>query len=257
MEKEISLVDFAKAIVKKAWLVIVLTVVGAIMAYFVSSFFLSPSYTSKTTLFVKNKQSDADTITSSEISTSKALVDDYIVILESETVLSQVANELNALRKTAGYEFLRQESDYTATSIRGMQDAAAINETAHFYIEVTTNNPQESQLIAQKLADTLIPHIESFTECKSGTVKMLDPAALPSSPSSPSNLTYGIIGALLGLVASMVIVFLLFITDQVIRNEKTLLDAFEDINLLGVIPVISSSNSTSAAQDQSKNQKGA
>jgi capsular polysaccharide biosynthesis protein len=149
-----------------------------------------------------------------------------------------VAAELNALRLTPGYEFLNQESEYTANKIRSMQKADAIDETESFYIEVTASTPEEAQFIAQKLSDTLIPKIEHFTECKPGTVKPLDPANIPTAPSSPKNIKNAVIGAFLGIIIAALIVFITFITDKTVEDETSLSDAFEDIILLGTIPVI-------------------
>jgi capsular polysaccharide biosynthesis protein len=238
MEKEISLIDLSKALLKKAWLIMILAILGAIIAYSISAFLIAPSYTAMTSLYVKNKQNETNIITSAEVSTSKALVKSYIVILESETVMSEVAAELNALRLTPGYEFLNQESEYTANKIRSMQKADAIDETESFYIEVTASTPEEAQFIAQKLSDTLIPKIEHFTECKPGTVKPLDPANIPTAPSSPKNIKNAVIGAFLGIIIAALIVFITFITDKTVEDETSLSDAFEDIILLGTIPVI-------------------
>ena len=242
MEKEISLIDLSKAMFKKAWLIIIFAILGAIIAYSISAFLIDPSYTSTTSLYVKNKQNETNIITSAEVSTSKALVKSYIVILESETVMSEVAAELNALRLTPGYEFLNQESAYTAKKIRGMQKADAIDETESFYIEVTAGSPEEAQFIAQKLADTLIPKIEHFTECKPGTVKPLDPANLPTAPSSPGNVKNAVMGALLGIIIAALIVFVIFVTDKTVEDETALSEAFKDVIILGTIPVISSTD---------------
>lgn len=246
MEKEISLIDLSKVMIKKAWIIIIFAVLGAIIAYSVSAFLITPSYTSTASLYVKNKQNESNIITSAEVTTSKALVKSYIVILESETVMSEVASKLNTLRLTPGYEFLKQENDYTAKGIRSMQKADAIDETESFYIEVTAGNPQEAQFIAQMISDILIPKIEHFTECKPGTVKPLDPADLPTVPSSPSNARNTILGALLGIIISALIVFILFMTDKTVEDESSLSEAFNDIILLGTIPVITSSDQSLA-----------
>ena len=240
MEKEISLIQIAKAMWKNIWLIVVLTLVGAIAAYSISAFLIDPQYTSNSKLYVYNPKAEGTTINTSDLSIAKQLVDTYIVVLKSNTVLSEVADDLNALRGTEGYDYLDKENEYSVSRISGMISAASINNTEAFSIDVKANSPEEAKLINEKILEKLQPAL--IDKVKAGSVNIIDTPTLAKSPSSPSIPKNTVIGAFLGFVLAAAIIFIIHMTDTVIRDESNLEEAFENINVLGVIPVIQSSN---------------
>jgi len=234
MKKEISLNDLLKAMLQKVWLIIVLTVVVGILAYSLSAFVMTPKYTSQTELYVYNPK-ESGNITTSDINLSRYLINTYIRILTGNTVVGTVADQLNDLRGTSGYEFLSEE-EYTLKSIKDSITASAIDNTEIISVKVTTDNPDEAQLINKLLFETLQP--EAIRVAKVGAVEALFEPTLPTAPSSPSILKNTAIGALLGFVIAAAIIVILFMFDSAVHDEQDLASAFEDVTILGVIPII-------------------
>lgn len=253
MEKEISLVQIAKAMWKKAWLIILLTVIGAIVAYSISAFLIDPQYTSNAKLYVYNPKAEGTTINTSDFSIAKHLVDTYIVILKSNSVLNDVADDLNALRGTQGHDFLDKENEYTAARISKMISAASINDTEAFSIDVKASSPEEAKLINEKILEKLQPAL--IDKVKAGSVNIIDSPTLAKEPSSPSISKNTMIGALIGFFIAAAIICLLHMTDTVIRDESNLEEAFENISVLGVIPVIQSSKSQKYTSENNSAEK--
>lgn len=234
MKKEISLNDLLKAMLQKIWLIIILTVVAGILAYSLSAFVMTPKYTSQTELYVYNPKENGN-ITTSDINLSRYLINTYIRILTGNTVVGTVADQLNDLRGTPGYEFLNNE-EYTLKSVKDSISASAISDTEIISVKVTTDDPDEAQLINKLLFETLQP--EAIRVAKVGAVEALFEPTLPTSPSSPSILKNTAIGAILGFVLAAAIIVVLFMFDSAVHDEQDLTSAFEDVTILGVIPII-------------------
>ena len=249
MKKEISLNDLLQAMLKKVWLLIILTVIFAIVAYAVSAYFMTPKYTSVTEIYVYNPKAGTN-VTQSDLNLSQSLLKTYIRILTANNVTGAVANRINELRGTEGYEFLR-ESKYTMGTIKSMISASEINDTEIISVKVTSTSPEEAYLINSLLLQELTPETKRIV--KAGAVESLYEPTLPSSPSSPNILRNTVVGALLGFIVAAAIIVLLFMLDSAVRDEKDLTTTFENITILGVIPVIqASSKATAEAADAVK-----
>ena len=249
MKKEISLNDVLQAMLKKVWLLIIFTVVFATVAYAVSAYFMTPKYTSVTEIYVYNPKAGTN-VTQSDLNLSQSLLKTYIRILTANNVTGAVADRINELRGTEGYDFL-QESKYTMGTIKSMISASEIDDTEIISVKVTSTSPEEAYLINCLLLQELTPETKRIV--KAGAVESLYEPTLPSSPSSPNILRNTIVGALLGFMVAAAIIILLFMLDSAVRDEKDLTTTFENITILGVIPVIqASSKATADAADTAK-----
>lgn len=234
MKKEISLNDLFKAMLKKAWLLIIFTVVFATVAYTYSAYFMTPKYTSVTEIYVYNPKAGTN-VSQSDLNLSQSLLKTYIRILTGNNVTGEVADSLNELRGTEGYEFLR-DSKYTMGTIKSMISASAIDDTEIISVKITSASPEEAYLVNCLLLKELTPETKRIV--KAGAVESIYEPTLPASPSSPNISRNTVIGALLGFVIASAIIILLFMLDSAVRDEKDLSDTFNEITILGVIPVI-------------------
>ena len=89
---ELIEIDFKRlwdAVVRRAWLVGLISIVCAILVFLGTFFFVTPLYESSAVFYVNNNAlSVGDTslsLTTGDISAAKSLVDSYIVILNNET----------------------------------------------------------------------------------------------------------------------------------------------------------------------------
>lgn len=234
MKKEISLNDLFNAMLKKAWLLIIFTVVFAIVAYTYSAYFMTPKYTSVTEIYVYNPKAGTN-ITQSDLNLSQSLLKTYIRILSGNNVTGAVAQRLNEVRGTEGYEYLRS-TNYTMGTIKSMISASAISDTEIISVKITSPSPEEAYLVNCLLLEELTPETKRIV--KAGAVEPIYDPTYPSSPSSPNISRNTVIGALLGFVVASAIIILLFMLDSAVRDEHDLTSTFNDITILGVIPVI-------------------
>ena len=195
------------AVIGRWWLVAVSAIVCAVL-FFVGTFYLvTPQYTSSALFYVNNNLSIGDTalsITSSDITAAKSLVDSYIVILKSRASLNEVIDYSGV--------------DCTLGELQGMISAASVNSTEVFEVKVESSDPKEAEKIANAIAYILPKRISSIVEGTSA--KVVDYAVVPSAPSSPSYPKNTLFGFATGLILSVAYLVIRELFDVTIRSEE-------------------------------------
>ena len=206
-EIEIDLGRVFRAIMDRAWLVAVVAVLCAVLTFVGTFFFITPEYESSAMFYVNNSNlslGDASvSISSGDLTTSRNLVDSYIVILNTRETLVDVIDYAGISR--------------TYKEVRKMLSASAVNETEIFQVTVTGTDPQEAERIANAIAYILPKRIGTIIDGTSA--KVVDAAIVPTKPSSPSYTKNTIVGFLLGLVMTVGVIALREIFDTTIRVE--------------------------------------
>lgn len=207
-EIEIDIGRVFRAVMDRAWLVIIVSVLCAILVFVGTFFFVTPQYKSAAMFYVNNNAfsvGDASlSISSGDLVTSRGLVDSYIVILNTRETLSDVIDYAGANR--------------SYSELRGMISAEAVNETEIFQVSVTSPDPSEAERLANAIAYILPKRIGSIIDGTSA--KVVDVAVAPIAPSSPSYTKNTLIGFLLGFVLTVGVIALHEIFDITIRSEE-------------------------------------
>ena len=216
---EINVGRVLHAILDQAWMVAIVAVVCAIVTFLGTFFFVTPKYQSSAMFYVNNSNlSLGDTsfsISSGDLTTSRNLVDSYIVILNTRETLVDVIDYAGASR--------------TYKQLREMISSEAVNDTEIFKVTVTSTDPQEAERLANAIAYILPKRIGTIIDGTSA--KVADSAVVPSSPSSPSYSKNTVVGFLLGFMLSVGAIVLLEIYDTTIRSE-------EDVNQTCKHPIL-------------------
>lgn len=206
-EIEIDLGRVLRAVMDRAWLVAVVSVLCAVITFLGTFFFVTPQYKSAAMFYVNNSNlslGDASvSISSGDLTTSRNLVDSYIVILNTRATLNDVIDYAGTNR--------------TYKELKEMISAEAVNETEIFQVSVTSPDPQEAERIANAIAYILPKRIGTIIDGTSA--KVVDSAVVPSSPSSPSYTTNTLVGFLMGFVLTVGVIALREIFDITIRTE--------------------------------------
>ncbi|MBQ6718947.1 MAG: polysaccharide biosynthesis tyrosine autokinase [Oscillospiraceae bacterium] len=206
-EREIDLQQVFAALISKAWLIGLVSVVCAVVTFLGTLFFITPQYRSAAMFYVNNNSMSlgdvASSITSSDVSASRSLVKSYIVILNTRETLNDVIDyaELNR----------------TYQEVKSMISAEAVDATEIFQVVVTSPDANEAEAIANGIAYILPKRITSIMDGTSA--KVVEAAVVPSKPSSPSYTKNTMVGLLLGLLLSSAAVILWTVMDTTIRKE--------------------------------------
>ena len=227
-ELEIDLQRLMKSLIKKWWVIALSAVLCASIALGITRFFITPKYQSSAMFYVNNSAfnlSDASiSLTSSDISASKSLVDSYIVILNARSTLTDVIDYADI--------------DRTYTELKKMLSAASVNSTEIFEVVVTSDDPAEAEKIADAITYILPKRISSIIEGTSA--KIVDTAIIASHPSSPSYLNNVVIGFALGLIAAVTVIVLKVVFDITLRTEEDVIQCSK-YPLLASVPDINAS----------------
>ena len=207
-EIEIDLGRVFRAVFDRAWLVAIAAVLCAVLTFVGTFFFITPKYESAAMFYVNNSNlslGDASfSISSGDLSTSRNLVDSYIVILNTRETLVDVIDYAGASR--------------TYKELREMIASEAVDETEIFRVTVTSTDPQEAERLANAIAYILPKRIGTIIDGTSA--KVVDAAIVPVSPSSPSYTKNTVIGFLMGFMLSVGVIALREIFDITIRSEE-------------------------------------
>ena len=205
---EIDLKRIWKALWSKFWVICVSAILCAVISLTSTIYFITPKYQSSAMFYVNNNSlsvGDASfSLTSSDITAAKSLVDTYIVILKSRACLNDVIDYSGV--------------DVSYNELKNMISAAAVNSTEIFEIVVTSPNPEEAEVLANSIAHILPKRISSIVEGTSANI--VDYAVIASSPSSPSYTQNTLIGFIIGLLISVLIIVIREIFDITIRTEE-------------------------------------
>ena len=207
-EIEIDLQRLLGVLLSKAWLLAIVSVLCAAIAFAGTFFFIAPQYQSSVMFYVNNKHmslgSTTLSLTAADISASRGLVDTYIVILNTRETMMDVADYAGV--------------DYSAGQIRGMVSAAAVDETEIFKVVVTCEDPEAAEKIADAIGYILPNRIKNIMDGTS--TEIVDSAVMPTSPSSPSYTRNTMLGFIVGLVLTAALIIVLDLLDVSIREES-------------------------------------
>ena len=207
-EMEIDVKRLLNAVVQRAWLVGLVSVMCAVLVFIGTFFFVTPQYKSSAMFYVNNSDISVGgtslNITASDISASRGLVDTYIVILNT--------------RETLNYVIDYADVDMSCSQLQQMISAEAVEETEVFRVTVTHPDPYKAEKLANAIAQILPKRISSIVE--GSYAKVVDSAVVPSSPSSPSYTKNTIIGFAVGLLVTIAVIVLREVLDVSIRKEE-------------------------------------
>lgn len=232
MNESLTIQQIFRVLLKKWWIILISVIVCGTVGFAYSTYVLAPQYTSIGTLIVNNKQSrETTSININDINASQKLVNTYAIILKSNAFVNRVKEKINL--------------DYSVSKIQNMVTYSSVNNTEVLAVAVVSENPEHSATIAETVLDLATEEIGKYAEV--GSVKILDHANLPVSPSSPNIPLNTLIGILLGAVLSVLMIFITEMMDTRIKGADDLSDRY-NLPVLGIIP-------SAEHKEESKNEK--
>ena len=222
-EAEIDLRVVFGIIRKNLILIVIVTVIFGIGAYFYSSFFIAKQYSASATIIVNNKATDKAIISTTEINAAQDLANVYSIIIKSDTVLQQV---IDNLQLNMSYE-----------SLNSKISVSAVNSTQVMQITMTHTNPEFAQKVVAEIVEVAPPIIADKVEA--GSVKVISASKISNNgkPVSPSLKKNALIGALAGMVLVLLFVFLKEMTNNTFKNEDDIINTL-NVPLIGIIPEV-------------------
>ena len=182
-------------------------------------FFIQPTYTSTTRIYVVNQATDNKNLSAQDLQAGTYLVNDYKEIITSNDVLSEVIKD--------------EKLNLSEAELSKMVSVNIPTDTRLISISVKAKTGQDAQVLANKVREVASKKIKTVTKVEDVTT--LAEAKLPSSPSSPNIKRNVLLGAILGGFVAIVAVLVREVLDDRIRRPEDVEDVLE-MTLLGIVP---------------------
>ena len=207
-EMELDIGRVIRKILDRAWLVLLVTVLCTGLSIVATYFLITPQYQASAMFYVNNNSRQlgdgASSVSSGDLSTSRNLVDSYLVILNTKETIQAVIDY-------AG-------TDLPYETLKDMIAAEAVNETEIFQVTITSSDPAEAMILADAIVEVLPERISTIIDGTSA--KVVETAVYPSAPSSPSYPKNAVLGGLVGFLLIVAIIALHEIFNVTIGSEE-------------------------------------
>ena len=203
-------------------IVLILIVIGVIYSYG----FVTPVYTSSTTLVLATSEASGQTetadtsITTTEITLNSKLVSTYSELVKSKNVLRQV---LSNLKINVNEETLRNNVQVTS-----------VKDTELIEISVTNENASYVAKIANEIAKVFTEKVAEIYNINN--VHVVDEAEIEAAPSNINHIKDIVIFAFIGLVIAVIYVLIANMLDTTIKTPEEVEREFK-LPVLATIPI--------------------
>ena len=191
----------------------------AAFSFLVTYFFIQPTYTSTTRIYVVNQATDNNNLSAQDLQAGTYLANDYKEIITSNDVLSEVIKD--------------EKLNMTEAELAKMISVNIPTDTRLISISVNAKTGQDAQTLANKVREVASEKIKNVTKVEDVTT--LEEAKLPESPSSPNIKLNVLLGAVLGGFLAVIGVLVREILDDRVRHPEDVEDAL-GMTLLGIVP---------------------
>ncbi|MCF0229982.1 MAG: polysaccharide biosynthesis tyrosine autokinase [Parasporobacterium sp.] len=214
----IDLKKLALALWRKIWLLIIVTVIGAIVGYLGTLIFVTPTYMSSFAVYVNNYNNDQqlNSVNSGDIATRSKIASTAADIARRHTVRQKAAEKM-------GF------NDYKDITVKtSVDDTSSV-----LTVSVIIKDRQMVRSCAEAFSEVLKEETERVIEGSS--MQIIDAPEDPEGRYAPSYGGNAIKIGLLALVLAAVIICILTVLDDTITSSKELKDHYKN-PVIGMIP---------------------
>ncbi|AGN99084.1 exopolysaccharide biosynthesis protein [Limosilactobacillus reuteri I5007] len=246
-------------------MLIIWTLLAGVLGYVVAQFVVVPKYTATTEILVNQKHENNDN--GQAYNNQQAdiqMINTYKDIITNQVILSKASKQLKNpvhVIKPAQKAVYRTNADGTRRLIKEAQPAVverggksydlSITELKKaisvqtqqnsqvFSLQVKTDDPQESAVVANTVANVFKQQIKKIMSVNNVTI--VSRASTPDEPSFPNKKLFALAGAVLGLILSFLYILIGDLLDTSIHDDDYMTNELGLTNL-GHVNHISMSN---------------
>ncbi len=229
---DVTIVDLFHIVMKRIWLVIVVTVLTFTIALSYCVFVAKPVYSAKATVLIASgvlfkgdgEQSNSEYITTGELSTSFALLKSISGILSQSVEYYETAI---GLAEEAGLN-----KSYTVGALKGCTSMSYEDESIILTITVRTHDKEDAATLVAALAECAPSTVTSRLGRTSAVVLNIDKSAVQVAPNTAATSMVALLG---GFVLSVLAAVVINSLDKTVKGEDDFLKN-HDVPLLGCVP---------------------
>lgn len=200
--EEIDLKELFDFIKDRLGLIVIITAAVSIIGCIYGLLIQTPMYKSYTTVVLSGSESSNTSITTTDITLNKNLINTYAEIVKSRRILDQVIENLDL--------------DIKYGTLSSRVSVSALNNTEIIKITVNDEDPNIAMDIANETAKVFSNEIASLY--KMDNVNILDNAIASENPHNINVLKQLVIYVLVGLILGLGVVFMIFYFDRTIKS---------------------------------------
>ena len=216
--EEIDLMRLLDYFKHKIGEIIFISICIGIIIFVFGTLFQKPLYKSYTTVILGGNEKDNSSLTQNDINLNKNLVDTYAEVVKSRRVLEQV---IDALSLNTNYETLTKSVS-----------VGSVNGTEIIKIIVTSTSNEKAKIIADTTADYFTKEVKSLYNLNN--VNVLDKAVVSKKPYNINYKKTAIIAAIIGLIITCGIMFLIYYFDRTIKTVE-MVEQLTGLPILGSV----------------------
>ena len=217
---EIDVLELFHVLLNKFWIILLAGIIAGLAFIGGTILFITPQYESTTKMYVLSKQ-DNNTLTQQDMQTSLSLTKDYAELIKSRTVTEGVIAQLNL--------------DLTHEDLLKKMTVDSATDTRILSITVKDPDTYEACKIANAIRDVAANHIKNVMDIDA--VNVVETANIPDQKASPSITKNGIIGGFLGVLLSVVIILIAYISNDTVKTQEDV-EKYLGLSILGTIPLM-------------------
>ena len=221
---EFDLIELLLYMKKRIWIVVLTVVVFAAGGYLCSKMMMTPEYTARAQVYIIYDVESTDGNPIQDNYTNQLMAsqvrNDCVILLKSRNVTSKVVENLGLNSSAAG--------------LSGRLVIEPEENTRILNISITDTDPQRAAMILNEVCDVGKLEMQAWLDVD--VLQVVEYAEVPGAPSSPSPSRNGTVAAILGFVAALSIMIIVFLMDDSIRNEYDM-EHYLGLSTLAEIPV--------------------
>lgn len=218
-EQVISIEEIFEALKKRWKMIALITILATVVSGILSFFVIEPVYEASTKVFIGKEESSEEGYNSSDIQMYQKLLKTYSEAIKTRDLI-------DAAIKDSGY-------DLTTGQVSSGLTVTPITDTQILQIKYQSLDPKECEVVLKSISKAFVKTATDLVP--NGNVRIIEGVELPKNPVSPNKKMNIAIAFLLGLMVSVVLVFLLEYMDNSYKTKEQLENELE-IPVLGVIP---------------------
>ena len=211
-EMEIDLIELFHVLLKKAWVILLCLVIGAVTVGGYTKLFVTPQYQATSTIYVLGNSVSMSGV---DLTLSKQLTADFSVLAKSRPVMNKIEEKLKA-------DYKYKDLNYSVEQLQGLMRMTATNSDAQLAADIAN---AAADAVAERISEVMVIDKPSSVE----------EAEKPNYPVSPNVKKNMIMGGLIGAVLAVGVFTLLFLLDDTIKSEEDV-RRYLQLNTLASIP---------------------
>ena len=222
----LSLWDVVRLLLKKFYWLLLAGILAAAGVYAVVTLLITPAYESKVSFYVYNSANNTQqtgTINNSDLQAAESLATTYSKILESNSVLDAVLDDLNV------------DGRLSRKELGSMIEVSVVSNTQLLEVVVTSTDAQFACRIADSFGKVAPTEIVRIT--KAGGVEVVDHPEVAAEQSSPRTVLDSALGFAAGVILASLVLVMRMLSDMTIYLPEDI-ERLTGMTILGQIPDI-------------------